>query len=84
VLDVLFRGLKASPVAWMCCFFIKKRKKNSSCIFLKFLVIKTLDPDSLEMLDPDLDPNPGFQKWRGRQVSKYFFLYKKKQFARFE
>jgi hypothetical protein len=34
-------------------------QKNLSCIiFLQFLIIKTLDPDSLEMLDP----NP--QQWR--------------------
>ncbi len=27
-------------------------------MFLKFLVIKTLDPDSLEMLDESMNPDP--------------------------
>jgi hypothetical protein len=31
----------------------EKKKKKISCIFFQFLAIKTLDPDSLEMLDPD-------------------------------
>jgi hypothetical protein len=35
-------------------------KKKINCIFLKFLVIKTLDPDtdSLKILDPDPYPDP--------------------------
>ncbi len=50
------------------------KKKDNSCIFLKFLVIKSIDPepkpdqDSLEMLDPDPYPdsdsmNPDPQHW---------------------
>jgi hypothetical protein len=36
---------------------LTKKEKKLSCIFLQFLVIKTLDPDldSLEMLDLDPD-----------------------------
>jgi hypothetical protein len=58
--------MKASPVAWTLQFLIKKRNKKISAeiIFLQFLVIKTLHPDSLEMLDPDSYPdsiNPDLQ-----------------------
>jgi hypothetical protein len=43
-------------------FLSKKDNKNCSCFFLHFLVIKTLDLDSLEMLDPDPDSvNPDSQ-----------------------
>ncbi len=51
MLDVLFWGLKASPVtvAWtpvICNFWSNKEKKSFLLyIFLQFLVIKTLDPD---------------------------------------
>jgi hypothetical protein len=37
-------------------FLIKKEKQKK--FLLKFLVIKTLDPDLLEMLDPDKYPDP--------------------------
>jgi hypothetical protein len=60
VLDILFRGVKASAVAWDVLyrglgittlhFFILK---NSALKFSLFLVIKTLDLDR----DPDLDPD---------------------------
>ncbi len=47
--DVLYWGLKASPVAWTnlnCDFWSKKILKNSNCNFFRhFLVIKTLGPD---------------------------------------
>jgi hypothetical protein len=71
MLNVLFWGLTASPVALPsfmeaqgsvnCNFWSKKRKKkNSAVFFILFSVIKNLDPypdpDSLEMLD--LDPYP--------------------------
>jgi hypothetical protein len=37
-------------------FLIKKRfKKSFKLYFFQFLTIKTLKPDSLEMLDPDPD-----------------------------
>jgi hypothetical protein len=54
VVDVLFWWLKTSPVAWTADiskleFLIKQ---FYSCTG-SFLVIKTLNPDSLEMLDPD-------------------------------
>ena len=70
VLDVLFSGLKASPVAWILQFLIKKRRKFFCCIFfLRFWSSNpgsrlSPDPDpypypaSLEMLDPDPDPYP--------------------------
>jgi hypothetical protein len=48
-LEVLYGGLGTSKSQ----FWIQKDRKK---IQLMFLVIKTLDPDSLEMLD--LDPNP--------------------------
>jgi hypothetical protein len=38
-------------------FLIKKDIKKNIFQFLQFLVIKTLDPDSTEMLDPDSDPD---------------------------
>ncbi len=44
----------------------KRKEKNLSCIFILFLVIKTLDPDlnSLEMLDADPDTrDPDQQHW---------------------
>ncbi len=53
-LDVVYGGLGISKLP----FLIKKEKKISDVFFLQFLVIKTLDPDSLEMLDPDPYPNP--------------------------
>jgi hypothetical protein len=39
-------------------FSIKKDKQKK--FLLQFLVIKTLDPDSPEMLDPDKYPDPQF------------------------
>ncbi len=71
MLDVLFWGLKASPVAcasymetWgkqNCNFYIKKNIWFFPAVnFFKFLVIKTLDSE----MDPDpqlgkmLDPDP--------------------------
>ncbi len=37
----------------------KNKKKNSAVFFSQLLVIKTPDPDSVEMLDPDsINPNP--------------------------
>jgi hypothetical protein len=49
VLDVLFWGLKASPIAWAygnCNFWSKKdRKKFLLYFFVQFLVIKIPDPD---------------------------------------
>ncbi len=50
VLDVLFRGLNASPVARtsltkkIAIFDLKKDIKKFSAAFFHFLVIKTLDP----------------------------------------
>ncbi len=41
VLDVLFSGLKISPVVWSS-FIVRKMRFFSAA---KFLVIKTLDPD---------------------------------------
>ncbi len=44
----------------------KRKEKNLSCIFILFLVIKTLYPDldSLEMLDADkYTMNPDQQHW---------------------
>jgi hypothetical protein len=35
---------------------------NFSAVFFKFFIIETLDPDPLEMLDPDL-MNPDPQHW---------------------
>ena len=64
MLAVLFRGLKASPVAWASiAILIKNNNFFQLYISPQFLVIKTLnpepDPDSLEMLDPDsMDPDP--------------------------
>jgi hypothetical protein len=38
---------------------LKKRKKISAVFFSQLLVIKTPDPDSVEMLDPDsMNPDP--------------------------
>jgi hypothetical protein len=56
-LDVLYIGLGISKLQ----FFIKKDIKKFQLFFLlQFLVMKTLDPDqdpdSLEMLDPNPDP----------------------------
>ncbi len=49
--DVLYEGLEQSKLQFL---IIKRFEKifNYS-IFLQFLVIKTADPDSLEILDPD-------------------------------
>jgi hypothetical protein len=58
-LGVLYEGLGISKLQVL---IIIRRKKYLLYFFLKFLVIKTLDPDSepgpdsLELLDPDLDP----------------------------
>ncbi len=67
MLDILFRGLKTSPVAcanvrplWrpkdkkIAIFDPKNLKKFYSCKFFQFLAI-TLDPE----LDPDPDPQLG-------------------------
>ncbi len=63
MLDVLFWELKASSAGGLGIslpqFFSQKKKKKFSCFFfLQLLVIKTVDPDSLEMLDPDPYPDP--------------------------
>ncbi len=41
-------------------FLIKKKKKKFLRFFFHFLVIKTLDPGSLEMLDTDPYPQHWF------------------------
>ncbi len=41
--------------------------------FLQFLVIKTLDPVSLEMLDPD-QINPGPQHWENMVLQNTFIF----------
>ncbi len=57
-------------------FLIKKRSKNFQLyFFLQFLVIKTLDPDSLEMLDQDSDP----QLWEQRCKIRCFTSKKVRQ-----
>jgi hypothetical protein len=58
-LNVLYGGLGISKV--IAIFDRKKDKFSSQLYFVHFLVIKTLDPDSLEMLDSDPDsmnPDP--------------------------
>ncbi len=51
-MDVLLGGLGISKLQ----FLIKKKKKISAVFFsTSIFVIKPLDPDSLEMLDPDPD-----------------------------
>ncbi len=55
-LDVIFWGLKASPVIWTCKlqFLVKKRKTNFCCIFyVSFWSSWIGSGDSLEMLDMD-------------------------------
>jgi hypothetical protein len=53
-LDVNKRGEGISKIQ----FLIRKRSlKNFKLCFSQFLAIKTLHPDSIEMLDPDLDPD---------------------------
>jgi hypothetical protein len=67
VLDVLFGGLQASPVAWTSFMGPKvktiaifdQKTNNQLFFFFQFLVIKLLDPDSLAMLNPDfMNPDP--------------------------
>jgi hypothetical protein len=57
-LDVLYGGLGISKLQFL---MKKERKKIFSCIFFFILVIETLDPyldpNSLEMLDPDPYPD---------------------------
>ncbi len=56
-LDVLCGGLRISKyIFWS---IKEKKKKNHLYFFLQFFgyQILDLDPDSLEMLDPDLDPD---------------------------
>ncbi len=49
-LDVPYGGLGISKLH----FLIKKRRKKISAVFFSsFLVIITLDPDSLKIMDPD-------------------------------
>ncbi len=65
-LDVPYGGLGISKLQF---FILKKYIKNFRCIFFKFLVIKTQDPepDLLEMIDLDPDPdsmNPDIQHWQ--------------------
>jgi hypothetical protein len=56
-LYVLYGGLRIS-------FDQKEILKNFQLYFYQLLVIKTLDPDSLEMMDPDPDSmNPDPQNW---------------------
>jgi hypothetical protein len=49
---IIYGGLGISK--WQ--FFILKKFKKFQLHFFQFLLIKTLDPDSLKMLDPDPDP----------------------------
>jgi hypothetical protein len=57
-----------------CSLDVLYRGKIFSCIFfLQFLVVKTLDPDSLEMLVPDPYPdsmNLDPQLWYSQNLSK--------------
>jgi hypothetical protein len=57
-LDVLYEGLGISKLR----FLIKKDFLKFSSCFFEFLVIETLDPDpdSLEMLDHNPDPQSWF------------------------
>ncbi len=58
-LDILYGGLGIGKLQ-----FLIKKKKNFSCNFFQFLVIKALDPDWIRIrnglqpqtLDPDPDP----------------------------
>ena len=50
-------GFRRAKKTQEIAIFLSKKDINklSSVFFSQFLAIKTLDPDSLEMLDPDTD-----------------------------
>jgi hypothetical protein len=77
-LDVLYGGLGINQ---------KKIRTIFQLYFLRFLVIKTLDQDTLEMLDldpdPDLDsmnpdPQPWFPEMERQSGVKIFFNIKER------
>jgi hypothetical protein len=80
LLERPFGGLGISKLKVL----IKKRKqKNQWYFFYQFLVIETLDPDYLEMVDPDLDPQICAwlracfvrQGGGGEPAANFFFMY---------
>ncbi len=54
MLDVLFRELKASSVAWDVLYGVL----GINCYKLQFFVKKTLDPDPVGIQPKMLDPDP--------------------------